>query len=201
MNFKAIGFDYGGVIAGVSGPEFKKRITSLLGIEIKTFENVYFKFNHLINSNSLSEEDFWMKICEELGVSDKCADLIKFIKELPRYKINEKMIELVDKLRGNGYKTGLLSNNDLSAATQFKKTGLANHFNIVVVSAEIGFSKPHPKAFEIFAEQLGVTTDELVYIDDSERNLAAAKEVGFYPILFTDYESLLDSLKTAGINI
>ena len=201
MSFKAIGFDYGGVIAGIPGPEFNKRVSSLLGVTQKTFHNVYFEFNHLVNNNILSWKDFWKKVTEELGVSEKYDNLIKFIEELPRHEINGKMVDLADKLRVGGYKVGLLSNNDIATANRFRETGLTNHFDVVVVSAEIGYSKPHPKAFEIFLERLGVTAAELIYIDDTERSLANAKEIGFHPIFFTDYESLLHNLKSLGIKV
>jgi len=200
-SFKAIGFDYGGVIAGIPGPEFNKKVTDLLGVTRETFHDVYFEFNHLMNNNILSSKDFWKKITEELGVSEKYDSLIKFIENLPRHELNEQVINLVDRLRAGGYKVGLLSNNDIAAANRFRETGLISHFDAVVVSAEIGYSKPHPKAFEIFIERLGVTADELIYIDDTERSLANAQTIGFYPILFTDYESLLHDLKSLEIKI
>ena len=201
MNFKAIGFDYGGVIAGIPGPEFNKRVTQLLGVDRETFQGVYFEFNHLINNNILSWRDFWKKLAEELEVSDKYDDLIKFIEELPRHEINDQVVSLIDKLRASGYKTGLLSNNDIAAANRFRESGLTDHFDTVVVSAEIGYSKPHPKAFEIFIKQLDVTADELVYIDDTEKSLATAKEIGYHPVLFTNYDSLLHDLSVLGIKI
>ncbi|OGN12511.1 MAG: hypothetical protein A3C71_01940 [Candidatus Yanofskybacteria bacterium RIFCSPHIGHO2_02_FULL_43_15c] len=201
MNFKAIGFDYGGVIAGIPGPEFEKMVISLLGVELRTFQDVYFEFNHLMNNNVLSPEDFWKKVTEELGVSDKHGDLMKFIKELPHHEINEQVLDLVDKLRASGYKTGLLSNNTMVAANRFREAGLVNHFDTVVVSAEIGYSKPHPKAFEIFIERLGVMAVELIFIDDTEKSLTVAKEIGFHPVLFTSYGSLLHTLESIGIKI
>jgi hypothetical protein len=42
---------------------------------------------------------------------------------------------------------------------------------------------------------------ELIYIDDTERSLANVKEIGYRPILFTDYETLLHDLKSLGIKV
>ena len=99
------------------------------------------------------------------------------------------------------YKVGLLSNNDIAAANRFRETGLTNHFDVVVVSAEIGYSKPHTKAFEIFIERLGVVANELIYIDDTEKSLVTAKEIGYHPVLFSNYDSLLYDLKSLGVKI
>jgi putative hydrolase of the HAD superfamily len=200
MNFKAIGFDYSGVIAGISSAEFSSRVINLLNVDPQIFKEVYYKFNKLVNTNVLTPADFWRKILEELGVSNKYDELIKFIQGIP-IEIDEQVLGLVDQLKTNGYKVGLLSNNTIAAAEKFKETGLANHFDVVVVSAEIGFSKPDPKAFQIFAERLGVKVGELIFIDDTEKSLSTAKEVGYYPILFTNYESLIEKLKLIGVRV
>ena len=171
----------------------------MLNVDTQIFKDTYFKFNHLLNNNILSTENFWKKITAELKNENKYEELMKFIKGLPTHEINEQMLELVDRLKNNGYKTGLLSNNTVEAANKVRGVGLIDHFDTVVVSAEIGYSKPHPKAFEIFIERLGVVVKELIYIDDTERSLVASKEVGFYPVLFTDYESLLNTLTKLGV--
>jgi len=198
MNFKAIGFDYGGVIAGISSAEFYSRIINFLNVDPQIFKEVYYKFNKLVNTNVLTPADFWKKILEELNISNKYDELIKFVQGLP-IEIDEQVLGLVDQLKTNGYKIGLLSNNTLDAAKQFRDTGFANHFDVALVSAEIGFSKPDPKAFQIFADRLGVEVGELIFIDDTEKSLSTAKEVGYYPILFTDCESLIEKLKSIGI--
>jgi len=200
MNFKAIGFDYSGVIAGMSSAEFNSRVINLLNVEPQIFKEVYYKFNKLVNTNVLAPADFWKKILEELDAGNKYDELIKFIQEIP-IEIDEQVLGLVDQLKTNGYKAGLLSNNTLEAADGFKITGLSNHFDVALVSAEIGFSKPDPKAFQIFAERLGVEVGELIFIDDTEKSLSTAKEVGYYPILFTSYESLIEKLKSIGIRV
>ena len=200
MTFKAIGFDYGGVIAGISSAEFYNRVINFLNVDPKIFKEVYYKFNKLVNTNILTPNDFWKKILEELNVINKHDELMKFIQGLP-FEIDEQVLGLVDQLKTNGYKVGLLSNNTLDAAKQFRDTGFTDHFDVTLVSAEIGFSKPDPKAFEIFAERLGVSLSELIFIDDTERSLSTAKQVGFKPILFTSYEALLIDLKVLGVRI
>ncbi len=200
MNFKAIGFDYGGVIAGISSSEFYSKVINFLNVDPQTFKEVYYKFNKLVNTNVLTPNDFWKKILEELNIADKHDELMKLIKGLP-IEIDKQVLGLVGQLKTNGYKVGLLSNNTLDAAKQFRDTGFADHFDVALVSAEIGFSKPDPKAFEIFAERLGVSLSELIFIDDTERSLSTAKQVGFKPILFTGHDSLLIDLKVLGVRI
>ena len=77
--------------------------------------------------------------------------------------------------------------------------GLDKHFDVFIVSAEVGVMKPDPEIFNLFAERLGVTLPELVFIDDSKRSLSAAVECGFEPVLFESYEQLVQSLNKRGI--
>lgn len=201
MKFRAVGFDYGGVIAGITGPEFERRASRLLNVDIQIFKDTYFKFNHLLNNNIISTEDFWKKLTAELERENKYEALMDFIKNLPTHEINKKILELSDKLKSNGYKTGLLSNNTIEAANKINGLKLTDHFDAVVVSAEIGVSKPDPKIFEIFIERLGIEAKELVYVDDTEKSLSTSKEIGYTPILFTNYKSLLNDLAELGIKI
>jgi len=201
MKFRAVGFDYGGVIAGITGAEFEKKASKLLNVSLKKFKETYFKFNHLLNHNILTTENFWKKLTTEFGREDKYEKLMNFIENLPTHKINKKILTLIDKLKSNGYKTGLLSNNTTEAANKIHGFNLADHFDTVIVSALIGRSKPDPKIFKIFIERLGIEAKELIYIDDTPRSLETSKEVGFYPILFKNYKSLLDKLTELGIKI
>jgi putative hydrolase of the HAD superfamily len=201
MKFRAIGFDYSGVIAGMPGSEFERRASKLLNIDTQLFKDTYFKFNYLLNHNILTTENFWKKLLVEFDREDKYKELITFIKNLPTHEINKQILELADKLKANGYKTGLLSNNTTEAANKIRGIKLTDHFDAVLVSAEIGCSKPDPKVFKVFTERLGVKTKELIYIDDTPRSLETSKEVGFYPILFKNYKLLLTELKKIGIKI
>ncbi len=201
MRFRAVGFDYGGVIAGIPGSEFEKKASKLLNVNLEKFKNTYFKFNYLLNHNILTTEKFWKKLTAEFGRENKYEELINFIKSLPTHEINEQILELVDKLKCNGYKIGLLSNNTTEAADKIHGFRLADHFDTVIVSAEIGYSKPDPKIFKIFLKRLGVKAKELIYIDDTPRSLETAKEIGFYPILFKNSKLLLKELTELGIKI
>jgi putative hydrolase of the HAD superfamily len=89
----------------------------------------------------------------------------------------------------------------METAQKFRSSDLVTHFDVTVFSAEIGLSKPHPQAFKIFCERLMILPSEMVFIDDTEKSLEAAKSVGFHPLLFIDFESLIQSLRLIGVKI
>lgn len=199
IKYKAIGFDYGGVIAGIPSSEFNRRITNLLDVSLKTYMTVYFNNNHLLNHDTLSVDKFWSKILNEMDRLDKLEDLLQFLKSLNQHKINNDILNLAKHLKKLGYKIGILSNNTLEGMEKMKDAGLMKIFDVVAVSTKIGFSKPDPKAFKIFIKQLQIKPQELIFIDDSAKSLESSQEVGFYPIIYNGFTELQNELSKINV--
>jgi HAD superfamily hydrolase (TIGR01549 family) len=75
---------------------------------------------------------------------------------------------LLDRLRRR-YRLGLLSNYPDGEAIRasLRKTGLDVHFDSVVVSADVGFVKPHPLPFETVAGSLGWSPERILLVGDN----------------------------------
>ena len=58
-------------------------------------------------------------------------------------------------------------------------------FDGVLVSGEERLVKPDPAIFELLAERFGLDPGATFYVDDSEANVAAARELGFDAVRFT----------------
>ena len=71
-------------------------------------------------------------------------------------------------------------------------------FDGIVVSGEVGVIKPDHRIFEILCERHSFQADEAVFIDDSAKNIAAAREFGMHAIKFTDSASLARDLIDLG---
>jgi len=201
MEFRAIGFDYGGVLEGKPGSEFNRKASDFLGVDIAKFRESYYKFNHLMNSGQITRDEFWQKVLFSLERKERLQEFLGTLDTWRLYEVNKDVLGLADKLRSMGYKVGILTNNTSDGATFIRGKKINEHFDVLVVSAEIGYSKPDPKAFEIFFQQLAVAPEEAIFIDDSEQSLMFAKEIGFHPILFTSYDALVKELESIGIEI
>ena len=201
---KAIGFDFGGVIGGDPniGHEFTKASADLLEVTTEKWRKVYFSLNNLINTGKKSKRDFWLRFLKEFNQVDKIDQVLaQDLAMAQRYLVvNQQIISLIDQVRERGYKVGLLSNASGEVANNIKTLDLAGHFDLFLFSAEIGVQKPDRKAFEQLAQSLAVDLSELVFIDDSERSLVRAEEIGFTPILFETYDKLVTDLKALGIS-
>ena len=93
-------------------------------------------------------------------------------------------IALVRALRLD-YRVSILSNADATLRGRLHDgLGIHDLFDDVVCSAEVGLAKPDPAIYRLAAERLGLAPAACVFVDDFERNVTAAREVGMQGILF-----------------
>ncbi|MDP1760258.1 MAG: HAD family phosphatase [Candidatus Woesebacteria bacterium] len=201
MIYKAIGFDYGGVIAGPTGSKFSEAICALFNITKEKFREVYFRHNTILNDGDMTYTELWTIFAQEIGQPEKTEDLLKLVAEWPTHRINEDVLELTQKLKNAGYKIGMLSNNNFANKEIMLKGGLEKIFNPLLISSEIKASKPWPEAYKIFAEKMGFPPEEIIFIDDGERNIINAREFGFTGIVFINYKSLIAELSDLGVKL
>ncbi len=204
--YKAVGFDYGGVIGGGSkvGNDFNFEMCKTLGVTVEEYRDLYFSMNHLINTGRVETwEEFWPLFLEKLDKSEKLTEVLALKDKYAKLyiRMNGEVINLIDRLRKNSYKVGLLSNATLDNGIQMRERNLHKHFDAFHISAETGLQKPQPLAFELFANELGVKLPELIFVDDAEMSLSASKVCGFTPILFKNYDQLISDLEMLGVAI
>ena len=95
--------------------------------------------------------------------------------------------EMLSTLR-NVYRLGLLTNFTHGPAAReiIDTLGLGPFFDVVLISGELGYRKPHPFVFQQLIEQLGVRNDQILYVgDDPEPDITGAQKVGLQPVLTT----------------
>ena len=89
------------------------------------------------------------------------------------------------------YKIGLLSNVATPWITESFLTNEEQElFDAMVLSYEVGITKPDPRIFHIMCERLGVKPEETVLVDDLERYTTAARDVGMQAVT---YENLMQT--------
>jgi 2-haloacid dehalogenase len=72
-------------------------------------------------------------------------------------------------------------------------------FEGTVVSSSEGMIKPDPRIFEVLLERYGLDAASTLMIDDSARNIAAARALGMPTVLFESPEALRAELEGAGV--
>ena len=73
------------------------------------------------------------------------------------------------------------------------------HFRDTVVSAEEQVMKPDPRIYEIVLARSGLAPADLLFVDDSAVNIAAAAAMGFHTHHFTDPAALRPMIERHGL--
>jgi putative hydrolase of the HAD superfamily len=90
------------------------------------------------------------------------------------------------------YYLGLLSNFTHGPAAReiIEYAGLNPFFDVIIISGEEGFRKPHPLVFHRLVEGLGVEPDQTIYVgDDPEPDLTGAQGAGLRPVWTTQVQN------------
>jgi putative hydrolase of the HAD superfamily len=96
----------------------------------------------------------------------------------------EEMLQTLKKTYG----LGLLSNFTHGPAAReiLEHLGLNPFFDVILISGEEGFRKPHPFVFRRLVQQLGAEPDQTLYVgDDPEPDIMGAQGAGLQPVLTT----------------
>ena len=107
------------------------------------------------------------------------------------------LVDRVRALREEGYTTGIITNNVKEFGDGWRGLIPVDElFHFVVDSSHAGVRKPDPRIFEIALGQVdGVEAGEVVFLDDYQANVDAARALGFQAILVgTDLQATIDEL-------
>lgn len=116
-------------------------------------------------------------------------------------ELDEGLLELSDEIRSLGLRTAVLTNGTDTISAEITHMGIADRFDAIFNSADIGFTKPDIRAFEHVLDALGVAAEEVFFTDDSASKLAGADSLSIRTHLFTGIDTLCEQLVQAGVEI
>lgn len=116
-------------------------------------------------------------------------------------KVDDAVVALAERLRKN-YRTALVSNApSVIIRGLLTAHDLARHFDVIIISSEVGFVKPSAEIFQLALAKLDVPAEEAVFIDDNEQHTQAAEKLGIKSIQFHSAAQLSKELKKVGVVI
>jgi HAD superfamily hydrolase (TIGR01509 family) len=182
---KAVVFDYGGVIK-INENSLSSEICEYLKIDKEDWKKQYYLYNHLFNVGNTSFEDLFTLVASKFDNSEKTRKHVLNLIEVGKnkYHINLELIDIIKDLRKRKYRTGLLSNNSIELRKRLHENQITDIFDIILISAEVGYQKPQPEIFEILFKELGVKNSEVVLVDDSLKSLEGSGKIGYIPLLY-----------------
>jgi putative hydrolase of the HAD superfamily len=99
---------------------------------------------------------------------------------------NHEILEIVNRIRARGTSVALASNQQPERArymSQDLEYDLA--FDHCFYSCDLGYAKPDSEYFRCILKKSGVLESEILFLDDREINVAAAKSLGIHAERFT----------------
>ncbi len=201
--YKAIVFDFGGVIEIAPDGNPLQKVAALVGLSIDDFHQEYFKHNHLSNVDGLPWEETVVVVVSHLTDSEDIIQQSRqiILDHIASRRINRELVDFFSILRQQNYKVAIFSNNTASLRQRLIDKKIINLVDEAVISGEIGFQKPSKEAFNVLFQKLSLRPEEIIFIDDAPKSLEKADEIGYTPVLYQGNEKLVEDLKNLGINL
>lgn len=89
-------------------------------------------------------------------------------------------------LRENGHKIGLISNADVMEVAAWSQSPIAGQFDSAIFSCHVGHAKPDPEIYRLSLDALGVAPADAIFVGDGGSNeLAGAQALGITTVMIT----------------
>ena len=102
--------------------------------------------------------------------------------------LHPQIIPMLEELKKQGFKIGLISNCYFEEAKVIRDSELFPYFDAVCLSCELGIRKPEEEIYKVCIKELSVEADECVYVGDGgSYELETARKIGMKPVQATWY--------------
>lgn len=100
------------------------------------------------------------------------------------WQVHPDVLPTLEALRRAGIRTAVLSNWDERLRPLLVRLNLAQYFDPIMVSCEIGSAKPHPAIFQFAASALNLKPQQILHVgDDPIRDLEGARAASLHGLL------------------
>jgi putative hydrolase of the HAD superfamily len=99
------------------------------------------------------------------------------------WRVYPEVFEVLQALKARGLIMGVLSNWDIRLGPLLEGLRLMPYFDHVVLSAMVGWEKPHRRIFEAALKLAGAPADEVLHVGDNyQQDVVGAQQVGMYAV-------------------
>ncbi len=185
MAIRAVIFDLGGVLEHENDTGMDAKWEKRLGLKQGTLTERLFTSGFAIDATvgKYSEEEMLRRLGELYELDE--AQVREFMNDLwEQYSLNSELAEFFKSLRPR-YRTAILTNAWPDARREeHERFHFDEMTDLIVYSYEEKDGKPNAPIFQVTCERLGVKPEEVVFLDNTESNVTAARALGMQAILF-----------------
>ena len=195
---KAIAVDFGGVYFNFDHEKYMEEMAKLSDIKPEIVEKILLKKIFHLHVKRITEKYFLNYFCKCVGKKINHS-LLKNIFEKSN-KPNKPVIDMIKKLSKN-YHIALLTNNTVALDRLNKKYNFYDEFDFLMSSHMVRMQKPYKNIYKLLIRRAKCKPNEIIFIDDKNRNLIPAKKLGINTIIFKNVTQLKEDLKKFGIKV
>jgi len=147
--------------------------------ELVTAEPAGRALYHSVERGAISQPTFERELAALLGVEADglIAGLLAGIRPDPQ------IVQAAAQARKAGIRTGVITNSwGTDPYDPYQGYQLADRYDAVIISGEVGVRKPDPAIYRLATDKLGVPPSRCVLVDDVDANLPPAAELGMATI-------------------
>lgn len=187
MPIKAVVFDIGGVLEFNPDTGWRQKWEKRLRLSVV---DAIQRLDSTGRNGSLGtcSEAEWLDGLREVTGMDQ-AQVDEFMADLwEEYvgTLNSELAKFFASLRPH-YKTAILSNSFLGARKKEQDLyGFEQMTDLIIYSHEVGLAKPDLRIYALTCDRLAVQPQEVVFLDDVEANIAAARAFGIHAVRFQE---------------
>ena len=185
-----IALDMGGVVLHIDHEQAVSRFEEIGVANAREFLNPYHQLGLFgqLEGGQISAETFVTELSRLIGkplTHEQCLYAwLGYLKEIP-----QRNLDAIRRLREKGYRVCLLSNTnpfffEWAESGAFDSHGhpIRDYFDALYVSFQCRMLKPTREIFEHVLRSENIRPEQLLFIDDSERNTDAAAALGIQTI-------------------
>ena len=180
--YKAIVFDYGGVIIPVRMEEMKQDIARAFKISLGKARKVFAILNPMLRTGRIDEREYWKRF-SRLVKRPLPQNVYRLWTKSFEPKVSNRMRNFLERLNNSSYKMAVLSNVIPSHAEKIDSVSGYDFFQYRFLSCEVGLAKPDPRFYKHALKKMRAKPEESIFIDDTPGNLIPAEELGFKTVL------------------
>lgn len=195
--FDAVVFDFGGVLITPITNKIQ-RVAERVGVDVETMLAVLMGPRHESGDHPWHRAErgelrvaeiqaLLAPYAEQAGVQ-LVGDEVDVLLDAGTYSKNMVLVERVESLRAEGYRTGLLTNSFAEFRPTLARDLDLTQFDVFVDSSEVGSRKPEPSVYATTTARFGVDPSRIVYLDDFVQNVIGAQREGWHTIHVTSPE-------------
>jgi len=184
---RAVFWDLGGVILRTEDQTPRRLWERRLGLPEGALAEIVFDGEAARRAvlGRATADDVWQEVGARLALSPPEAARLR-ADFFSADQIDEALMTFIRHL-ARRVQVGMISNAWPEVGPLVRETWrIADAFEPLILSAEVGLAKPDPRIFQLALSRAGVDAGQAVFVDDFEENLAAARGVGMLAVPFRD---------------